>query len=176
MIAAAWEIHRNPNPRRIPVRLLHSGRSCSRTHEHCDEKHRSTTPKHAPTAGISRHGREGISIFSGDTPDLVDPDRLGEAPRRCLQVFEVLEGDLTYVNLAPKCEPQLGPRGLYTSVGDQSHAVPSQITLLWVLSLCDGTRSLLEVAERSKMPFAELRRAAVALEAAGLPAAGRARP
>ena len=113
---------------------------------------------------------------SGDTPDLVKPDQLGDALRRCLQVLEVLEGDLTYVNLAPKGEPQLGPRGLYTTVGGRSHAVPSQMAMLWVLSLCDGTRSLLEVAERSKTPFSELRRAAAALESAGLLAAGPPRP
>jgi aminopeptidase-like protein len=37
-----------------------------------------------------------------------------------------------------------------------------------VLNLCDGTRSLLEVAERAGLPFAEVRRAARALEGVGL--------
>ena len=81
----------------------------------------------------------------------------------------MLEGNLTYLNLSPKCEPQLGRRGLYGSVGGQSHAVASQMALLWVLNLCDGTRSLLDVAERSKLPFADVRRAARALEGAGPP-------
>src|SRR5258708_4308210 len=31
----------------------------------CDEKHRSPTPKHAATAGIWRHEREGISFYEG---------------------------------------------------------------------------------------------------------------
>jgi len=43
--------------------------------------------------------------------------------------------------------------------------------MLWVLNLSDGTRTLLEIAERSKLPFTDARRAARALEAAGLLAA-----
>jgi aminopeptidase-like protein len=37
-----------------------------------------------------------------------------------------------------------------------------------VLSLSDGTRSLLDVAERSRLPFTDVLRAARALEGAGL--------
>ena len=105
---------------------------------------------------------------SGDTPDLVRADRLFDSLRRYLEVFEVLEGNVTYRNLSPKGEPQLGKRGLYGAVGGRSHAVASQMALLWVLSLCDGSRPLLDVAERSKLPFPEVQRAARALEDAGL--------
>jgi aminopeptidase-like protein len=105
---------------------------------------------------------------SGDTPDLVRADRLADSLRRYLEVFEVLEENLTYVNLHPKGEPQLGKRGLYGSVGGRSHASPSQMALLWVLNLSDGTRPLLAVAEQSKLPFPDVLRAARALEAAGL--------
>jgi aminopeptidase-like protein len=105
---------------------------------------------------------------SGDDPGFVKPDRLADTLKRCLQVFEVLEGNATYVNLAPKGEPQLGRRGLYGALGGYSHAAARQMAMLWVLSLSDGTRSLLEVAERSKLAFADVRRAARALEAAGL--------
>ncbi len=73
-----------------------------------------------------------------------------------------------YRNLQPRCEPQLGKRGLYGAVGGQSHAAPSQMAMLWVLNLSDGEHSLLDIAERSRLPFRELRRAARALEGAGL--------
>jgi hypothetical protein len=42
------------------------------------------------------------------------------------------------------------------------------MAMLWVLNLSDGTRSLLDVAERSHLPFTDVRRAARALEAAHL--------
>lgn len=105
---------------------------------------------------------------SADDPSLVVPEKLADTFRRYLEVFEVLEGNRTYRNLSPKCEPQLGKRGLYGTVGGQSHAQASQMAMLWVLNLSDGTRSLLDVAERSKLPFPEVRRAARALEDAGL--------
>jgi aminopeptidase-like protein len=114
------------------------------------------------------HGEYPEYHTSGDNPYLVKPDRLVASLQRYLEIFEVLEGNLEYVNLSPKCEPQLGKRGLYGSVGGASHAVPSQMAMLWVLSLCDGTRTLLDVAERSKLPFTDVRRAARALESAGL--------
>jgi aminopeptidase-like protein len=114
------------------------------------------------------HGEYPEYHTSGDTPELVRPDRLVDSLRRYLEVFEVLEGNLTYVNLSPKCEPQLGKRGLYGAVGGRSHAVAGQMALLWVLNLADGSRSLLEVAERSKLPFPAVRAAARALESAGL--------
>jgi aminopeptidase-like protein len=123
-----------------------------------------------PVGSLTRtpHGEYPEYHTSGDNPDLVRPDRLVESLRRYLEVVEVLEGNHTYLNMNPKCEPQLGKRGLYGSVGGRSHAVASQMAMLWVLSLSDGTRTLLDVAERSRLPFAEVRRAARALEAAGL--------
>lgn len=123
-----------------------------------------------PVGSLTRtpHGEYPEYHTSGDDPSLVAPDRLVDSLRRYLEVFEVLEGNLTYRNLSPRCEPQLGRRGLYGPVGGSSHAVPTQLAMLWVLNLCDGTRSLLDVAARAKLPFDEVRTAARALQAAGL--------
>jgi aminopeptidase-like protein len=114
------------------------------------------------------HGEYPEYHTSADDPSLVKPDRLVDSLRRYLEVFEVLEGNRTYVNLSPKCEPQLGKRGLYGSVGGRSHAVASQMAMLWMLNLSDGRHSLLDVAERAKLAFLSVRAAAAALEAAGL--------
>jgi aminopeptidase-like protein len=105
---------------------------------------------------------------SADDPSLVVPAKLVDTFRRYLEVFEVLEGNRTYRNLSPKGEPQLGRRGLYGAVGGQSHAQAGQMAMLWVLNLSDGSRSLLDVAERARLPFPEVRRSARALEGAGL--------
>jgi aminopeptidase-like protein len=42
------------------------------------------------------------------------------------------------------------------------------MAMLWVLNQSDGTRSLLDIAERSKLPFTDISKAARALEGAGL--------
>jgi aminopeptidase-like protein len=126
-----------------------------------------------PVGSLTRtpHGEYPEYHTSGDTPDLVQPDRMVDTLRRYLEVFEVLEANRTYLNLSPKCEPQLGKRGLYASTGGSSHAVPDQLALLWVLNLSDGRHTLLDTAERARLPFPKVRRAAEALERVGLLAA-----
>ncbi len=114
------------------------------------------------------HGEYPEYHTSGDAPALVRPDRLVDSLRRYLEVFEVLEGNRTWLNLSPRCEPQLGRRGLYGAVGGSSHTARHQLALLWVLNLSDGRHDLLEVAERAKLPFTEVLAAARALEQAGL--------
>src|SRR5262249_41924710 len=114
------------------------------------------------------HGEYPEYHTSADDLDFVKPAKMVDTLRRYLEVFEVLEGNRVWVNLAPHCEPQLGKRGLYGSVGGQSHTQAKQMAMLWVLNLSDGSRTLLDVAERAGLPFAEVHRAAVALEGAGL--------
>jgi aminopeptidase-like protein len=66
----------------------------------------------------------------------------------------VLEGNRRCRNLSPKWEPQLGRRGLYGSLDGRGDTEARQMAMLWVLNLSDGGHSLLDVAERSKLPFA----------------------
>jgi aminopeptidase-like protein len=105
---------------------------------------------------------------SADDLDLVGPAQLQESLELCLEVVGVLEGNRCYLNLSPKGEPQLGRRGLYGSIGGRSDAEERQMAMLWVLNQSDGRMSLLDVAERSGLPFALLAEVAATLEEAGL--------
>ena len=80
---------------------------------------------------------------SADDLDLVRPEHLADSLAACLDILDVLEGDRRYQNLNPKCEPQLGRRGLYGTLGGGSDGADRQHDLLWVLSLSDGEHSLL---------------------------------
>jgi aminopeptidase-like protein len=105
---------------------------------------------------------------SADDLSFVSLPALVRSLRRYLEIFEVLEGDATYVNLSPRCEPQLGKRGLFgRGLGGAGYET-GQLALLWVLNQSDGRHSLLEVAQRAKLPFHVIRTAADALEGAGL--------
>ena len=79
----------------------------------------------------------------------------------------MFDADVRYRNLSPYGEPRLGARGLYPSTGGAGTG-PDQAALLWVLNLSDGAHSLLDVVERSGLPFADVARAAEALVGAGL--------
>jgi aminopeptidase-like protein len=104
---------------------------------------------------------------SADDLQLIHPDHLQGSYDTVREILEVVEHDRAYVNLSPKGEPQLGPRGLYRAMGGASVAT-DQLALLWVLNQSDGSRTLLDIAERSGLPFAQIRDAAERLQGGGL--------
>ncbi len=108
------------------------------------------------------HGEYPQYHTSDDDLSLVRPDALAGSLDALLSFADVLEDDGSYRSLAPFGEPQLGRRGLYDGAPDDRAAI------LWTLNLADGGHSLLEVAERSGLPFATIRRAAETLVDAGL--------
>jgi aminopeptidase-like protein len=104
---------------------------------------------------------------SADNLDFIHPEKLGRSLRLCASILDVLEGNLSYLNQNPYCEPQLGKRNLYRSTGGQS--IDAEINArLWVLNLSDGGQSLLDIAERSGLPFAAIHDAAKLLCECGL--------
>ena len=105
---------------------------------------------------------------SADNLDLVQPQYLEDSYQKLRLIMEVLEGNKVYVNLNPKCEPQLGKRGLYRTLSGQAERGQQEMAMFWALNLSDGTHSLLDIAERADMPFALIKQTADRLEEAGL--------
>jgi aminopeptidase-like protein len=105
---------------------------------------------------------------SADDLHFVSPSALGESLRQLLGIIQVLEGNGRYLNLSPKCEPQLGRRGLYRQMGGIKDAAAAEMAILWVLNLSDGAHDLLDIAVRSDIPFAQISRAADSLKEAEL--------
>lgn len=104
---------------------------------------------------------------SADNLDFIPPAQLTESLRICAAIVDVLEHNQSYRNVLSYCEPQLGRRGLYGStggnaLGDEIHA------RLWVLNLSDGDHTLLDIAQRSGMPFQAIHEAAALLKENGL--------
>ena len=110
-----------------------------------------------PVGGLSRtpYGMYPEYHTSADNLDFVTPGQLGESHRVLMEMFRALEDNRTYVSLNPKCEPQLGKRGLYASLfGADERA------LLWVLSQSDGNHDLLDISDKSGIEFGSIREAA----------------
>lgn len=105
---------------------------------------------------------------SADNLDFVSTKAMEETLRTLRDTCSVLDRNRSYVNLSPFGEPQLGKRGLYDSLGGRSDAKDAQMAMLWVLNLSDGEHSLLDIAERSALPFDSVVAAAQALHDAGL--------
>jgi aminopeptidase-like protein len=104
---------------------------------------------------------------SADNLDFITPQSLARSLKVCTSVVDVLERNRTFSNLSPFCEPQLGKRNLYRSMGGESIDVQMHARL-WVLNLSDGSNSLLDIAERSGLTFAAVNDAAQILEESGL--------
>jgi aminopeptidase-like protein len=122
-----------------------------------------------PVGRLTRtpNGRYPEYHTSGDNLDFVTAASLAASLQTCQTICSVLEGNQRYRNLVPKCEPRLGPRGLYSNVTGRN---PSEFehALLWVLNQSDGRHDLLSIAQRSRIDFAVICSAATALRDAGL--------
>ncbi len=113
-------------------------------------------------------GRYDEYHTSDDDLEIIRPEHLGASLRRYLEVVCLLEENRRYQNLNPCCEPQLGKRGLYRTIGGSDTGRRRELALLWVLNLSDGEHTLLDVAERSGIAFELLAEAASSLLDAGL--------
>lgn len=116
----------------------------------------------------SPHGTYPEYHTSGDNLDFVRPAALADSLRLLLAVVEIVEGNAAYRNVQPFGEPQLGRRGLYDQLGGANERHERQMALLWTLNQSDGEPSLLDIAEKSGLPFARIREAADRLLACGL--------
>jgi aminopeptidase-like protein len=127
-----------------------------------DERQYCSPGINLPVGRLSRapHGTFPEYHTSADNLEFVHAEKLGEALEVCHEILQVLEKDANFVNTNPKCEPQLGRRGLYRMVGGLANAGTVEMAMLWVLNQSDGKNSLLDIAERSGMPFKEIHRAA----------------
>jgi len=90
---------------------------------------------------------------SADDLSFITPTQLEESLQATIEIVETLEANQKYLNLNPKCEPQLGKRGLYNLKGGNNEAKEFQMALLWTLNLSDGKHSTLDIAKRSGIQF-----------------------
>jgi aminopeptidase-like protein len=105
---------------------------------------------------------------SADNLDFIEPDSLATSFGTILKVIDIAENDVKPTNLAPTCEPNLGKRKLYGAIGGDKNAYDANLPVFWVLNQANGTRSLLDIAERAQIPFERIYSAAKMLSENGL--------
>jgi aminopeptidase-like protein len=97
---------------------------------------------------------------SGDNLDFINKDKLEETLEKYLDVVNIIENNETYINLSPKCEPQLGKRGLYSMMGSLKKTPIHQEAILWILNYSDGYNSLLDISKLSNIKFSYIKESA----------------
>lgn len=135
-----------------------------------DERQYCSPGFNLPVGSLTRtpYGRYPQYHTSADDMDFIRSGALGGSLSLYLNVLAILEQDRTYLNLNPKCEPQLGRRRLYGSLGGRSDGRERELATLWVLNYSDGQHSLLGIAERSGLKFSAIAAAAQRLLGADL--------
>ncbi|MBD2532544.1 DUF4910 domain-containing protein [Nostoc flagelliforme FACHB-838] len=108
----------------------------------------------------SPHGSFPEYHTSADDLNFVQPQYLAESFLQCHSMLYILNNNEIYYNKNPKCEPQLGKRGIYRVTGGHKDSELNQMAILWVLNLSDGDHTLLDIAERSGISFDLIKNAA----------------
>lgn len=150
--------------------LLGSGRTVDWSPYGYDERQFCSPGFDLPVGRLSRapHGTYPEYHTSADNLSFVDPAQVIAAIDLVLTVFDAIEAGLVPRSLAPYGEPQLGRRGLFRSVGGALDEGSREYALLWLLSLADGDHDLVDVAERSGLPLADVLATARLLRGVGL--------
>ncbi|MCF7800163.1 DUF4910 domain-containing protein [Candidatus Babeliales bacterium] len=105
---------------------------------------------------------------SADSLNFVQSEYLQDSFDKYLKIIYVIENNKFYLNLNPKCEPQLGKRGLYSMLGSQKYSNLNIEAILWVLNFSDGKNSLLDISFLSGFDFDLIKNAADILIASNL--------
>ena len=120
-----------------------------------DERQFSSPGFNIPTGSLLRtiYGEFPEYHTSADDLNFIKPKFLANSFKKYRDIFFILENNAKYENLNPKCEPQLGKRGLYSSIGGVKTDENDRMAIFWILNLSDRDHSLLEIAVRSKLSF-----------------------
>lgn len=121
-----------------------------------DERQYCSPKVDLPVASVMRtkYGEYPEYHTSLDNLDLVTPNGLFgsyNVLRKCIECLEKNEK----LEVTVLCEPQLGKRGLYPTLSTKE--TKSQVeNMMNLITYCDGTMDLLEIAEKINVPMWEL--------------------
>ena len=102
----------------------------------------------------SKYGEYPEYHTSDDNLDLISPEGLEGGFNAVKKAIEILEQN-KILKTTVLCEPQLGKRGLYPTISVKGSANEAR-RMMNMISYCDGSLSLLEIANKIEQPFWEL--------------------
>ncbi len=116
----------------------------------------------------TRYGKYDEYHTSADNKSFISFDAMEESVNICAKVVDTIDKNAVYMNLLPYCEPQLGKRGLYPTLGSRKDTGEYVKAMMWVLNQSDGTKDLLDISRLSGIEFSALVEAGNALHSAKL--------
>jgi hypothetical protein len=102
----------------------------------------------------SKYGEYPEYHTSLDNLNLITPSGLEGGYKAIRRAIEILEQNV-YLRTTVICEPQLGSRDLYPTLSTKTSGEQVKV-MMNLISYCDGTLTLLEIADLIREPFWEL--------------------
>lgn len=102
----------------------------------------------------SKYGEYSEYHTSLDNFDVVTEKGLNESLEFYINCIEVFEKNTVYPKISVLCEPQLGKRGLYPTISTKESGKIVR-NMMNFISYCDGSNSILDIAEICNIPFEE---------------------
>lgn len=123
-----------------------------------DERQYGSPGFNLPVGSIMRsmYGTYPEYHTSLDNREFISEQALQASIQLYIDVIETLEANDTYINLVPHCEPQLGKRGLYPTLGAQREKNQSMQKIRYLLAFSDGQHDVLAIADKMKLMGREL--------------------
>jgi len=123
-----------------------------------DERQYCSPGFNLPVGSLMRtmYGKYPEYHTSADNKDYISFEAMEKSVQKYLDVIELIENNEKYINKMPYCEPQLGKRGLYPTLGSQKGTQDFVKAMMWILNLADGTNDLITISEKSKISVKDL--------------------
>jgi aminopeptidase-like protein len=116
----------------------------------------------------TRYGKYDEYHTSADNKSYISFEAMEESVNMCAEIIDVIDKNAVYNNLMPFCEPQLGKRGLYPTMGSMKDTSQFVNALMWVLNQSDSSKDLLEMSRLSNINFSDIVDASDSLSKSGL--------
>ena len=116
----------------------------------------------------TRYGKYKEYHTSADNKDIISFEAMEKSVQKYIEIINLIENNFIYENKLPFCEPQLGKRDLYPTLGSQKDTTDYVNAMMWILNLADRSNDMIEIARRSKIHYNTLIRAAEKLSEKGL--------
>ena len=120
-----------------------------------DERQYCSPGFNLPVGALSRtpHGQFAEYHTSADNLDFVTAEHMAQTLAVYVSVISALEVNHRYQNVNPKCEVQLGKRGLYRQTGGHTDQPLRESAILWLLNMSDSEHTMLDIAKQSGLPY-----------------------
>jgi aminopeptidase-like protein len=123
-----------------------------------DERQYCSPGFNLPVGSLMRtmYGKYSEYHTSEDNKEYISFEAIEDSIQMYLKIINIIEKNDTYINQMPFCEPQLGKRGLYPTLGSQKNTESIVKGMMWILNLSDGENDLISISEKSNIPIEDL--------------------